>query len=167
MRPTMQIVCPNCTTAYDVPAAKFGGAGRSVRCARCRTVWVATAAPEPVKKVAAPAVAMVPAVEARSAAAASVPAAAEEFPDAGEFDWSLGGASTEEDAPAPNVDPAGAGEGTAATQDDIDAMWSAAAAEPIERSPSLVPAMLPEADPQPVAQPESIEAVAARRAGKA
>jgi len=159
----MQIVCPNCTTAYDVPAAKFGGEGRSVRCARCRTVWVATAAPEPVKK-AAPAAAMVAAAEPRGAASNAPPA--EEFPEAGEFDWSIGSAGTESDAPAPGEDPAETGGGAAATQDDIDAMWSAAAAEPIDQAPPLVPAMLPEAEPAPAAQPESIEAVAARRAGK-
>src|ERR1700754_1435999 len=116
----MQIVCPNCTTAYDVPAAKFGGAGRSVRCARCRTVWIATATPEPVKK-AAPAASMVDEVAPRIAAGATAPppAAAEEFPEAGEFDWSIGGAGTEGDAPAPNAALAETGEG-AATQDDID-----------------------------------------------
>lgn len=163
----MQIVCPNCTTAYDVPAAKFGGAGRSVRCARCRTVWVATAAPEPVKKVA-PAAAMVADLEPRNAAVSSEPpAAAEEFPEAGEFDWSLGAASTEAHAPTADDDSADAGKGQAATQDDIDAMWAAAAAEPVDRAPPLVPAMLPEANPQPIAQPENIETVAARRAGKA
>lgn len=37
----MLIVCPNCSTSYDVGAAALG-AGRSVRCASCRTVWFAT-----------------------------------------------------------------------------------------------------------------------------
>src|SRR5262245_37002012 len=95
----MQIVCPNCTTAYDVPAAKFGGAGRSVRCARCRTVWVATAASEPVKKVAA------------TDAVSSVALAVAEEREGGEFDWSFRAASTEEGAPAPNAEPADAGGG--------------------------------------------------------
>jgi predicted Zn finger-like uncharacterized protein len=40
----MQIVCPNCTTAYEVSDAAIG-AGRQVRCVRCREVWVA--APQP------------------------------------------------------------------------------------------------------------------------
>src|SRR5262249_17638633 len=164
----MQIVCPNCTTTYDVPAAKFGGEGRSVRCARCRTVWVATAAPEPAKKVAAPAAAMVADVEPRKAAVASAPSpAADEFPEAGEVNWSIGGPRPPDDAPAPGEDRPGNGRGAAARQDDIDAMWSAAAAEPVDPSPPLVPAMLPEADTDPVLQPENIETVAARRAGKA
>src|ERR1700716_1939821 len=38
----MQIVCPNCVTSYHVDASSMGTSGRSVRCARCRTVWFAT-----------------------------------------------------------------------------------------------------------------------------
>jgi predicted Zn finger-like uncharacterized protein len=41
----MQIVCPNCTTSYKVPAAAFGAGERSVRCARCHAVWVTSAVP--------------------------------------------------------------------------------------------------------------------------
>ncbi|UZE50212.1 MJ0042-type zinc finger domain-containing protein [Rhodopseudomonas sp. P2A-2r] len=37
----MHIVCPNCTTAYAVNPATFGDAGRTVRCARCKEVWLA------------------------------------------------------------------------------------------------------------------------------
>jgi predicted Zn finger-like uncharacterized protein len=37
----MQIACPNCETAYQVDASSLGPSGRSVRCARCRTVWFA------------------------------------------------------------------------------------------------------------------------------
>lgn len=40
----MLIVCSNCTTAYEIDAAALG-AGRSVRCARCRTSWFAEAQP--------------------------------------------------------------------------------------------------------------------------
>ncbi len=35
----MKIVCPNCTTAYDVAPAALGETGRSVRCVRCRSIW--------------------------------------------------------------------------------------------------------------------------------
>src|SRR5271166_412945 len=34
----MRIACPNCSAEYEVPPAMIG-AGKSVRCARCRTVW--------------------------------------------------------------------------------------------------------------------------------
>jgi predicted Zn finger-like uncharacterized protein len=37
----MHIVCPNCTTSYVVNPATFGDAGRTVRCARCKEVWLA------------------------------------------------------------------------------------------------------------------------------
>lgn len=37
----MHIVCPNCTTSYAVNPASFGAAGRTVRCARCKEVWLA------------------------------------------------------------------------------------------------------------------------------
>lgn len=36
----MLLVCPNCSTSYQVGASALG-AGRSVRCASCRTVWFA------------------------------------------------------------------------------------------------------------------------------
>src|SRR5262245_33205573 len=38
----MLIVCPNCATSYRVDASSLGGAGRSVRCVRCRNVWFAS-----------------------------------------------------------------------------------------------------------------------------
>lgn len=37
----MHIVCPNCTTSYAVNPSTFGDAGRTVRCARCKEVWLA------------------------------------------------------------------------------------------------------------------------------
>jgi predicted Zn finger-like uncharacterized protein len=37
----MQIVCPHCETSYQVDPSSVGSSGRSVRCARCRTVWFA------------------------------------------------------------------------------------------------------------------------------
>src|SRR5262245_25109572 len=46
-------------------------------------------------------------------------------------------------------------------------MWAAAGVDQVDRAPPLVPAMAPEADARPVAQPENIETVAARRAAKA
>ena len=47
----MQLACPTCHTAFHVDPEDFGPDGRSVRCARCRTVWLARAAdlmPAPV-----------------------------------------------------------------------------------------------------------------------
>jgi predicted Zn finger-like uncharacterized protein len=44
----MLIVCPSCTTSYQVTAASIGPTGRSVRCARCKNKWfVSPRAEEP------------------------------------------------------------------------------------------------------------------------
>lgn len=52
----MHIVCPHCTTAYAIDPAALGATGRSVRCSRCREVWLAR--PQDVIEAAAPEPAM-------------------------------------------------------------------------------------------------------------
>jgi predicted Zn finger-like uncharacterized protein len=37
----MHIVCPHCTTSYAIDPATLGVAGRTVRCSRCKEVWLA------------------------------------------------------------------------------------------------------------------------------
>jgi predicted Zn finger-like uncharacterized protein len=37
----MLIVCPNCATSYMIDQVAVGPAGRTVRCARCKTAWLA------------------------------------------------------------------------------------------------------------------------------
>jgi predicted Zn finger-like uncharacterized protein len=37
----MHIVCPHCITSYAINPATLGEAGRTVRCARCKEVWLA------------------------------------------------------------------------------------------------------------------------------
>ncbi|HWV97856.1 MAG TPA: MJ0042-type zinc finger domain-containing protein [Xanthobacteraceae bacterium] len=37
----MNIVCPHCTTFFAIDPAKLGPNGRTVRCARCKQVWLA------------------------------------------------------------------------------------------------------------------------------
>jgi predicted Zn finger-like uncharacterized protein len=39
----MLIVCPTCSTAYEIQLAALGAAGRSVRCSHCKNTWFATA----------------------------------------------------------------------------------------------------------------------------
>ncbi len=51
----MHIVCPNCTTSYAVNPATFGEAGRNVRCARCKEIWLAQ--PEDLARAKVPAMA--------------------------------------------------------------------------------------------------------------
>jgi predicted Zn finger-like uncharacterized protein len=37
----MHIICPHCTTTYAIDLSTLGVAGRTVRCSRCREVWLA------------------------------------------------------------------------------------------------------------------------------
>jgi predicted Zn finger-like uncharacterized protein len=37
----MHIICPHCTTSYAIELSTLGVAGRTVRCSRCREVWLA------------------------------------------------------------------------------------------------------------------------------
>ena len=67
----MHIVCPHCTTSYAINLATLGAAGRTVRCSRCKEVWLAR--PED----AVEAVAQVPAMAAAGQAAGEADAAAE------------------------------------------------------------------------------------------
>ncbi len=52
----MHIICPHCTTSYAIDLATLGAAGRSVRCSRCKEVWLAR--PEDAVDMAAPVRAM-------------------------------------------------------------------------------------------------------------
>ncbi|HET6839728.1 MAG TPA: MJ0042-type zinc finger domain-containing protein [Bradyrhizobium sp.] len=64
----MHIVCPHCTTSYAVDPATLGGAGRTVRCSRCKEVWLAR--PTDATEMAVPAMAAA-SEEARDADAAA------------------------------------------------------------------------------------------------
>jgi predicted Zn finger-like uncharacterized protein len=46
----MHIICPYCTTSYAIDTATLGAAGRTVRCSRCKQVWLAR--PEDVVRTA-------------------------------------------------------------------------------------------------------------------
>jgi predicted Zn finger-like uncharacterized protein len=37
----VRIVCPHCTTSYAIDMTALGAAGRTVRCSRCKEVWLA------------------------------------------------------------------------------------------------------------------------------
>ena len=67
----MHIVCPHCTTSYAINLATLGAAGRTVRCSRCKEVWLAR--PEDAVDMALP----VPAMAAAGQAAGQADAAAE------------------------------------------------------------------------------------------
>ena len=67
----MHIVCPHCTTSYAIDVATLGAAGRTVRCSRCKEVWLAR--PEDAIEIAAQIPVQIPAM----AAAGNQDAAAE------------------------------------------------------------------------------------------
>ena len=52
----MHIICPHCTTSYAIDLATLGASGRTVRCSRCKEVWLAR--PEDATEIAAPVPAM-------------------------------------------------------------------------------------------------------------
>ena len=58
----MHIICPHCTTSYAINLATLGATGRTVRCSRCKEVWLAR--PEDAELAVA-----VPAMAAASAQA--------------------------------------------------------------------------------------------------
>jgi predicted Zn finger-like uncharacterized protein len=68
---SMHIICPHCTTSYAIDLATLGVAGRTVRCSRCKEVWLAR--PEDATEVAAP----IPAMAAADDQAGNTDAAAE------------------------------------------------------------------------------------------
>lgn len=49
----MHLVCPNCTTSFAINPAALGTAGRTVRCSRCKKVWLARTQ-DALETVAAP-----------------------------------------------------------------------------------------------------------------
>jgi predicted Zn finger-like uncharacterized protein len=65
----MHIICPHCTTSYAIDLATLGAAGRTVRCSRCKEVWLAR--PEDAIEIVAPEPAMAASGPAGSADAAA------------------------------------------------------------------------------------------------
>jgi predicted Zn finger-like uncharacterized protein len=144
----MLIVCPSCTTAYRIELSTLGAAGRSVRCARCRTVWLASVADmAPAALALSPVPAPVPVPNGANAADQPAQPPAEE--------------------PAETAGPARAADGIdESSGGSPDAPAAGAAALIVANSPPLVPSeeqdKRPALDSTPAAGPD-IETVAARR----
>jgi predicted Zn finger-like uncharacterized protein len=79
---SMHIICPHCTTSYAIDLATLGVAGRTVRCSRCKEVWLAR--PEDAVELVAAAPAMAAANESEADAAAEWDSMAREDDGAGE-----------------------------------------------------------------------------------
>jgi predicted Zn finger-like uncharacterized protein len=176
----MHLLCPKCATSYQLDAATFGVESRSVRCARCKNVWFATAPggePTPVDANEEAAFREELGADAREAAAEKPPAdpstkatgAAEEpAPEA-----PLAGLLI---APTAPTEPA-AVTAADATKDRSSTSVDAAPGSPAaEITPLLSETPMPAVDAPPLApqasdaaggvshrEPEDIESVAARR----
>jgi predicted Zn finger-like uncharacterized protein len=160
----MQIVCPNCTTSYQIADTAVGKTGRSVRCVRCQTVWQVpppvTATPGATPGADETVAAFSAELGARPAAPASAPAppppapppseGLPEEPSLGELIRTTAFEETADAAGAP---------------DEAPAMALADIPSPVEESPPLVPAP-PVTDVTSLddSGPPDIESVAARRA---
>jgi predicted Zn finger-like uncharacterized protein len=108
----MHIICPHCSTSYAIDLATLGATGRTVRCSRCKEVWLAR--PEDATEIAAQA----PAMAAASRQDADQDAAAE---------WEALAREEGEGQATPVVDsPSIAGDWPASAKDkdsSADAYW--------------------------------------------
>jgi predicted Zn finger-like uncharacterized protein len=53
----MHIICPYCTTTYAIELSTLGAAGRTVRCSRCKKVWLARPQDAVIARALAPSMA--------------------------------------------------------------------------------------------------------------
>ncbi|BAM87162.1 conserved hypothetical protein [Bradyrhizobium oligotrophicum S58] len=109
----MFIVCPHCATSYAIDLATLGMAGRSVRCSRCKEVWLAH--PEDAVEAPAP----LPAMAEAGAGAISAPRDAAD-------EWEALAREGDDDERPPEVDspPLAAGwpeDALAESDDDTEA----------------------------------------------
>jgi predicted Zn finger-like uncharacterized protein len=151
----MQIVCPNCKTSYQVEPTSVGPTGRSVRCARCQTVWFAanTAA---LSEIAA-------SHRAEMAQFASTADGLEAWPQPDEAAHGFGSMAASDAADVGYVDDAPPIAAADSAMSEAAAAGYDVPAGPLLESPALAPIDEPPAAPA-AALPEDIETVAARRA---
>ena len=163
----MLIVCPNCATAYMLDEAAIGPAGRTVRCARCKTSWFA-GGPQAASEVTADAENAFAQAEPQSASSArgkAPPPSAAAAQAAGEFGTgdSESLVTTESEAPPENSQPQFA-------PIPVDAQAPEAEPALIADAPPLVPPIDHESPPPATAEAaqaerdsEDIESFDARR----
>ena len=106
----MHIICPHCTTSYAIDLATLGAAGRTVRCSRCKEVWLAR--PEEAVDMTAP----VPAMAEASAQAAAADDAASEWQALAREDDSQTQQTPVVDSPSISADWPASGEADASAQ---------------------------------------------------
>ncbi len=167
----MQILCPNCAAAYQVSATAIGGSGRSVRCVRCRSVWLQLPVAEVAALTIAPAAVRQPASDETIAAFKSELGNEPQPAPEAEREPPAASAPTPEngDAAGPSLADlmaAGAAEPPASEAQAEPASEAAPAlaeiAIPAETAPPTVPNDDTPADTEGKA-PGNIESIAARR----
>jgi predicted Zn finger-like uncharacterized protein len=97
----MLIVCPTCSTGYQIGPTALGPSGRTVRCSHCKNTWFAS--PESALEEAVVTAAAPPPAERAPAPAFKAPPPApevEEFDIATASDFSVEGVAPLDDAPA-------------------------------------------------------------------
>ena len=145
----MLIACPNCSTSYEIQPASLGAAGRTVRCARCKTTWFASAS-DTVPEMAAAADDAIAEGESQAPIGVIRP----DEPVRGTADDTI---PAQQDAESVDATSAAHGDTSAAVE----------APEPVAvgDAPSLVPSIEPPSSPDTAAKSESdeIENFAARR----
>src|SRR5438270_8855475 len=120
----MHIVCPHCTTSYAINPATLGAEGRTVRCSRCKEVWLAR--PEDAMEAVAPEPAMAEANQGDSQGDSN----GGSDPDAAAEWEALAGTEPEEEADedTPIVDsPSIAGDWSTAANDEEEDDWQSMA----------------------------------------
>lgn len=144
----MLIVCPNCATSYLIDPNSVGSAGRTVRCARCKTTWFA-AQQKPGNDVSA----FVDGVIAEAEAQAKDPTGSHAPPQDHSIPVDVPIASddfgSESDAPLPSLPEATSPFGSTVHNNDLTPLEEGAPLT-VTDAPSLVPpidhAPLPEPD---------------------
>ncbi|HTB02035.1 MAG TPA: MJ0042-type zinc finger domain-containing protein [Bradyrhizobium sp.] len=117
----MHIVCPHCSTSYAINPATLGEAGRTVRCSRCKEVWLAR--PEDAVEIVAAAPVMAAASQQSAATDVAAgwttlarqdegagqdtpvvdsPSISSDWPDEGEIEWSSRAEDDAEDERRPS-----------------------------------------------------------------
>jgi predicted Zn finger-like uncharacterized protein len=120
----MHIGCPHCTTSYAINLATLGTEGRTVRCSRCKEVWLAR--PEDAKEAVVPEPAMA--------------AAGRGGPDTGAGSEWEALAREEAEPETPVVDsPSIAGDWSTAENDEEDDDWQSMARHDAEDTRSSRP----------------------------
>jgi len=103
----MFIVCPHCATSYAIDLAALGDTGRTVRCSRCKEVWLA----HPEDAVDAPAPVL----------ATAEGDGYDTMPDSAEAEWeALAHGDADEHSPMVDSPPLAAGWPDDAAADDAD-----------------------------------------------